>query len=1453
MKPRPVGSWLLITFTAMTVACLEGCTVAVPDGEDVDQVSSELVASCTKAHILANVPDERRCIFERAFEWVDDHVMYSQTPQSKYGGYRTDCSGYVSYSWGLPPPGILANDFHNTSEPYSKKIDWADLQPGDAIARPGHVLLFAGWLNSSHTAFCSMEEYNWDHPASILTRTRAGLTSDYDPVTYEKTPKGCELKDTDGDKVPDIHDNCKNEPNHGQEDLDKDGKGDKCDGDIDGDGVSNAKDNCPRNKNKAQTDLDKDGKGDKCDGDVDGDGLANEKDNCPRVKNADQLDTDKDGKGNACEKDDDNDGVPDAQDNCSTVKNADQEDLDGDGKGDDCDEDQDGDGVANGNDNCPQDSNPDQLDADSDGEGDACDETPGTELTEPEGIDTDEPAANGSAGSAPSDEASEKPLASWNNAPSSSSCSMTHSKAGSAMWLLLAPAALGLLRRRQRAARTGKGSSRVLALFVCLAATLSGCTTDVAFADHAGEEEGLGQAVEPVTCAASLAHYPVAGPHNGGYDSHALHFTCPAHPATSPDNSDFIAGQHFGNDIFGEKGTPIVSATNGKVIFKGYTSVSGHRVTIQDKCGWHYFYAHLNSYASGISVGSTVQAGDKIGTLGNTGSASSTAPHLHFSIYPSSYEAGIDPFPHLKKVDGTSCAKTCTAHCQGNVAISDDCSKDECSASQTCVEVSKEARCVADACAAKPSTKHDVCLASGKLGHCSAVGKLTSEKCPAGSACVVGSKGGHCEAQEDAGGAAGAGADAGEASEEDGGAQEPEPDAQTQGSLDGGKKSDGAVSSTDAGDPQEEESTGPLFNVEQQPQGCSVASGRTGEHYGLAGVAIGLGLTLLGRRRIRRRAKGAGAEAPRTRIFALLLTIGASLAGAACTVPATDDEPTGSVSQDVSAPLAHAYCSIPVKGKGTKSMEDDYLPHVITCENGGADLEALKTQAIAARSVAYYAMATSGSICDSQGCQVYSCGATPSARAKKAVDETRGMYLSYGGMLTYGFYVSGDPGTDPPSCVGSPGYSMEKWVTYNHGKTGHDVEQTPLGGMGPPGYGQNRGCMSQWGARCLEAHKGYDYKHILQFYYGDDIKIIQATGSCVSIADKDKDGISDDEDNCKTVKNASQIDTDHDGHGDACDGDDDGDGVKDDADNCPKDKNAEQIDSDKDGKGNACDADNDNDSVKDEKDNCPNAPNKGQLDTDKDGKGDACDGDDDNDGIGDEKDNCPTKPNKGQADTDSDGKGDACEADDDEDGIPDADDNCPKVPNLDQLDADEDGKGDACDDDRDGDTVPNAADNCPDAPNADQADGNGNGAGDACDVDGDGDGVPDSVDVCPQIADPGQKDVDEDGLGDVCDPDLDGDEVLNEADGCPSDAGDSVGPEPAAGCPAAGAHPLEAPKSAPGSQTSMAGSCSASRATGGASPFGWMMVFGIAAAALLRRAATCRAYRLSRTSPLASE
>jgi hypothetical protein len=87
--------------------------------------------------------------------------------------------------------------------------------------------------------------------------------------------------------------------------------------------------------------------------------------------------------------------------------------------------------------------------------------------------------------------------------------------------------------------------------------------------------------------------------------------------------------------------------------------------------------------------------------------------------------------------------------------------------------------------------------------------------------------------------------------------------------------------------------------------------------------------------------------------------------------------------------------------------------------------------------------------------------------------------------------------------------------------------------------------------------------------------------------------------------------------------DTDADGIADSADNCPTVCNPQQLDSDGDSTGDACDAapgcggcgqaaceescDIDNDGVRNAVDNCPNIYNPQQLDADTDGTGDCCD------------------------------------------------------------------------------------------------------------------------------------------------------------------------------------------------------------------------------------------------------
>jgi Zn-dependent metalloprotease len=221
--------------------------------------------------------------------------------------------------------------------------------------------------------------------------------------------------------------------------------------------------------------------------------------------------------------------------------------------------------------------------------------------------------------------------------------------------------------------------------------------------------------------------------------------------------------------------------------------------------------------------------------------------------------------------------------------------------------------------------------------------------------------------------------------------------------------------------------------------------------------------------------------------------------------------------------------------------------------------------------------------------------------------------------------------------------------------------------------------------------------------------------------DTDLDGFADGSDNCRFISNPSQLDTDRDGQGDACDADIDNDGRANRADNCPIVSNPGQEDFNSDGRGDAC-ADSDFDRVLDNVDNCRLAQNADQRDTDGDRTGDVCDVDIDGDGICHDRSRVNFTGTWGGPAT-----------------CPATEDNCPMAPNPTQGDADNDGYGDACD-------------QCVNAANSGR-DTDNDGTDDVCDADIDNDGVANAADNCPSVANADQRDLDQDGVGAVCDPD----------------------------------------------------------------------------------------------------
>ena len=114
--------------------------------------------------------------------------------------------------------------------------------------------------------------------------------------------------------------------------------------------------------------------------------------------------------------------------------------------------------------------------------------------------------------------------------------------------------------------------------------------------------------------------------------------------------------RHNALDIPAPRGTPVISATGGKVLRVFSSQAGGLMVYASDPTNrFVLMYAHLDRYVNGIADGMPLQRGDTIGFVGTTGNAPANVPHLHFGIARTS-DVGrwwtgmpVDPRPLLRR------------------------------------------------------------------------------------------------------------------------------------------------------------------------------------------------------------------------------------------------------------------------------------------------------------------------------------------------------------------------------------------------------------------------------------------------------------------------------------------------------------------------------------------------------------------------------------------------------------------------------------------------------------------------------------------------------------------------------------------------------------------------------------------------------------------------------------
>ena len=123
---------------------------------------------------------------------------------------------------------------------------------------------------------------------------------------------------------------------------------------------------------------------------------------------------------------------------------------------------------------------------------------------------------------------------------------------------------------------------------------------------------------------------------------------------------------HEGTDLFGSKNIsgyyPVVSVTAGVVEKVGWLPLGGWRVGIRSPSGGYFYYAHLDSYSRDFQQGDSIQAGELLGLMGDTGygpegTRGKFPVHLHFGIYirtSNRREISVNPYAVLRYLENTA-------------------------------------------------------------------------------------------------------------------------------------------------------------------------------------------------------------------------------------------------------------------------------------------------------------------------------------------------------------------------------------------------------------------------------------------------------------------------------------------------------------------------------------------------------------------------------------------------------------------------------------------------------------------------------------------------------------------------------------------------------------------------------------------------------------------------------
>jgi hypothetical protein len=166
-----------------------GCVVQSAGDENVRNLDSEITTSSA---------------ISRAEEWVKAKLHYCQSPNhardydtacstycertdnAAWNPYRSDCSGLVSWAWGLPAPGRVTGEFAPFQNDITHTISASSLEAGDAVNNSEHVMLFKAWVvHGSEATFIEEPGCSSSMPYAHEFTSHVSISGDSIYVSYE--------------------------------------------------------------------------------------------------------------------------------------------------------------------------------------------------------------------------------------------------------------------------------------------------------------------------------------------------------------------------------------------------------------------------------------------------------------------------------------------------------------------------------------------------------------------------------------------------------------------------------------------------------------------------------------------------------------------------------------------------------------------------------------------------------------------------------------------------------------------------------------------------------------------------------------------------------------------------------------------------------------------------------------------------------------------------------------------------------------------------------------------------------------------------------------------------------------------------------------------------------------------------------------------------------------------